>query len=195
MSDKSFRDYWLEAADWITLSTGEFYPDVLPQACRYYAPVLEEFGSLLRTAPSSRSFFLSITDTPNQWMRTQLCRVFKKYVSPDTPVEMLKRKSQADWICSTYGNRFRDVALVQRKFSARPVPDEALCAILWEYKARGRKGYDLTEALFQLLRANLPGYRVVGPERAGPDVILSEALGGYPKHDRAVDFLISRVIE
>ena len=131
-------------------------------------------------------------DTPNQWMRTQLCRVFKKYVSPELPVEMLKRKSDANWICKQYSSRFRDVVVVQHKFSSRPVPDEALCAVLWEYKGRGQKGYELTEALFQILRENLPGYQVIGPERAGRDVLLGEILADYPKHDRPVDFVIRR---
>ena len=130
--------------------------------------------------------------TPNQWMRTQLCRVFKKYVIPDLPVEMLKRKSDADWICDRYSSSFRDVVAVQHKFSNRPVPDEALCAVLWEYKGRGQKGYELTEALFQILRENLPGYQVVGPERAGRDVLLGEVLMDYPKHDRPVDFVIMK---
>ena len=192
MSEETFRDYRPEGADWITLSTGEFYPDVLSEACRLYEPVLVEFSRLLAMAHSSKSFFLSIMDTSNTWMRTQLCRVFKKYVSPDTPVEMLKRKSDADWICDQYSSRFRDVVLVQQRFSSRPVPDEALCAILWEYRGRGQKGYDLTEALFQLLRDSLSGYEVTGPERAGRDVNLGEVLVGYPKQHRPVDFVITK---
>ena len=31
---------------------------------------------------------------PLTWMRIQLCRVFRKYVSPATPVEMLKKKTK-----------------------------------------------------------------------------------------------------
>jgi hypothetical protein len=36
------------------------------------------------------------------------------------------------------------------------MPDETLCAILWEYKDRGQKGYDLTERLFTIIREKFP---------------------------------------
>jgi len=38
--EKSFADYRDEGHLWITLSTGEYYPDVLPLACELYKPVL-----------------------------------------------------------------------------------------------------------------------------------------------------------
>ena len=190
MAEKKFRDYKPDGPNWITLATGEYYPDVLPGACRLYAPVLEEFGELLKKAHSSTSFFLSIMATPNTWMRTQLCRVFKRYVHPGLPVEMLKRKNQAQSICDEYGGHFRDIASVHGRFSSRPLPDETLCAILWEYKDRGKKGYTLTESLFQILRQNLSAYEIVGPEGAGRDVILGEIFQDYPKPDRPVDFMI-----
>lgn len=42
---------------------------------------------------------------------------------------------------------------VQSAFLSRPVPDEALCAVLWEYKDRGKKGYDMTEKFFAIFRS------------------------------------------
>ena len=82
LGERSFRDYKAEAESWITLATGEYYPDILPDACLLYEPVLVEFGRLLKASHSSTFLFMSIMETPNQWMRTQLCRMFKKYVSP-----------------------------------------------------------------------------------------------------------------
>ena len=130
--EKTFRDYKDEAQTWITLATGEYYPDILPDACRLYEPVLVEFGLLLKASHSSTNLFTSIMEISNQWMRTQLCRVFKKYVSPQTPVEMLKQKSKAAKICADFGKGFRPIPEVQAAFSTRPMPDEALCALLWE---------------------------------------------------------------
>ena len=75
-------------------------------------------------------------------------------------------------------------------FRSRPTPDEAICAVLWEYKDRGKKGYDLTERLFGILRERLPGLQVIGPERAGKDVLMGEVFPDYPKPDRPVDFVI-----
>ena len=170
--ERKFSDYKSEAEAWITLATGEYYPDILPDACRLYEPVLVEFGLLLKTSHSSTNFFTSIMDTRNQWMRTQLCRVFKKYVSPQTPVEMLKRKTDADKICAQFGDAFRNIVEVQQKFDSRPMPDEALCAVLWEYKDRGKKGYDLTERLFDVLRSQHIEFVVTGTQRAGKDVLL-----------------------
>ena len=190
MAEKIFADYKEEAQNWITLANTEYYPDIIPLACNYYTPVLLEFQRLLNSSPSSQRFFESIIDTRNQWMRTQLCRVFKKYVSPPTPVEMLKVKSKMPQIIASFGSQFRHIAEVQRNFSQRPMPDEALCAVLWEYKDRGRTGYDLTEQLFAILRSQLVGLNIAGPLRAGPDIRLGNIFPDYPKADRPVDFIV-----
>lgn len=189
--EKAFGDYRKDGHLWITLSTGEYYPDILPLACELYKPVLVTFGHLLRAAHSSKDLFMAIADTKPQWMRIQLCRVFRKYVSPDTPVEMLKKKSAAQDICDRFGKGFRAVTEVQKRFSERPLPDEALCAVLWEYKDRGQKGYDLTERLFTIVRERFPELEITGPERAGKDVLLGELFEDYPKPDRLVDFVLA----
>ena len=123
-------------------------------------------------------------------MRIQLARVFRKYVSPGTPVEMLKKKTKAQWICDEFEKGFRPIAEVQKAFVSRPMPDEALCAIMWEYKDRGQKGYDLTERIFELLRSRFPNYDISGTERAGRDILLGEVFDNYTKPDRPADFII-----
>lgn len=188
--DKPFASYKSEGHLWITLSTGAYYPDILPLACELYRPVLVLFDQTLKSAHSSTDLFIAISEVRQQWMRIQLSRVFRKYVSPDTPVEMLKKKSAAKQICEQFGHVFRPITEVQNAFNSRPLPDEALCAILWEYKDRGKKGYDLTERLFGLFREHLPELRVIGPERAGKDVIMKEVFTEYPKPDRPVDFIL-----
>ena len=188
--EESFGDYEKDTRSWITLASGEYYPDILIDACQLYAPVLVTFDKLLKSSHSSTDFFKTIMSVPNQWMRTQLCRVFKKYVSPQTPVEMLKKKCDAEKTCEQFGDGFRCIAEVQKKFRGRPVPDEALCAVLWEYKDRGKKGYDLTERMFDLLRSLHPNLTILGPERAGKDVLLGRIFEDYPKPDRPVDFVI-----
>lgn len=53
MSEKrTFADYKTDAANWITLATGEYYPDILQDACELYKPVLVTFGRLLKTSES-----------------------------------------------------------------------------------------------------------------------------------------------
>jgi hypothetical protein len=188
---KKFGDYKIDGHLWITLSTGEYYPDILPLACELYKPVLVIFADLLQHAHSSSDLLMMISGIKEQWMRIQLARVFRKYVSPETPVEMLKKKRAASTICEQFGKGFREIHFVQKRFIERPMPDEALCAILWEYKDRGKKGYDLTERLFAILRQHLPGPFVhSGPERAGKDILLGKIFKDYPKPDRPVDFLI-----
>ncbi len=110
------------------------------------------YAQLLKTSESSEVLMEQISEVRQQWMRIQLCRVFRKYVSPQTPVEMLKKKSLTSMVCRQYGKNFRRINHVQAAFSSRPMPDEALCAVLWEYKDRGQKGYDLTEKFFNLFR-------------------------------------------
>lgn len=185
-----FSDYKQDGHHWITLATGEFYPDILEDAVALYTPVLVTFQRLLITSESSIRLFQQISEVSPQWMRIQLCRVFRKYVSPATPVEMLKKKSQVDHICAQFGPEFRPIQEVQAAFTSRPLPDEALCAVLWEYKSRGQKGYDLTDRFFTLFRARFPMLTIDGPERAGKDIRLGGVFKDYPKPDRPVDFVI-----
>lgn len=187
---KSFADYKSENHTWITLASGEYYPDILVDACELYKPVLVLFGQLLKSSESSISLFMAISEVSEAWMRIQLARVFRKYASPETPVEMLKKKTKAAEICHQFGGGFRPVQEVQKAFMTRPIPDEALCAVLWEYKDRGKKGYDLTDRFFNLFRGHFPGLDIKGPERAGKDILMKEVFSDYPKPDRPVDFVI-----
>lgn len=187
---KSFAEYKSDAPNWITMADGEYYPDILGSACELYTPVLVLFGQLLRSSESSEILLQKISDIRQPWMRIQLCRVFRKYVSPQTPVEMLKKKSLIGMICGQYGASFRSIDKVQAAFNSRPIPDEALCAVLWEYKDLGQKGYDLTEKFFNLFRSNFTDFTIDGPERAGMDILLGSVLPDYPNTSRPVDFII-----
>lgn len=192
VSMRSFRDYRPdERRNYITLSTGEYYPDILTDACRLYAPVLETFSQLLNRSESSVALLMNISETANQWMRIQLCRVFRKYVSPETPVEMLKKKSRAQKNCEEFGDGFRPIHVVQEKFDSRPMPDEALCAVLWEYKDRGKKGYDLTDKFFDMIQSKFPDLLIRGPRGAGSDVQAKSLWADYPNQSRPLDFVIS----
>lgn len=187
---KSFLDYKTDGHKWITLATGEYYPDILKHACELYKPVLVMFGQLLKTSESSIALFMQTSEVKESWMRVELARVFRKYVSPETPVEMLKVKSKARTICKRFGKGFRPIQEVQAAYETRPVPDEALCAVLWEYKDRGKKGYDLTDKFFSVFRDSFPGLLVEGPERAGKDIPMGSIFKGYPNPKRPVDFAI-----
>ena len=187
---KSFADYKQSAPNWITMANGEFYPDILTDACELYKPVLVIFGQLLRSSESSERLLQEITAIKQQWMRIQLCRVFRKYVSPQTPVEMLKKKSMIPMVCQKYGKSFRPIDQVQAAFSSRPLPDEAICAVLWEYKDRGQKGYDLTERFFDLFTTTFPTLMITGPKRAGADIQLQSIFPDYPNPKRPVDFVV-----
>ena len=187
---KNFGDYKAEGHNWITLAGGEYYPDVLRDACELYQPVLVLFGKILKSSESSKRLFMSISETSDSWMRIQLARVFRKYVSPETPVEMLKKKTKAEEICHQFGNKFRSIVKVQERFVSRPMPDEVLCALLWEYKDRGKKGYDLTERFFELFRSHFYYLEIMGPERAGRDIPMGEIFPDYPNAKRPVDFVI-----
>lgn len=187
---KSFGDYKADGNVWITLTTGEYYPDILVSACELYKPVLVMFSEILKRSEDSTALFKGICEISDSWMRIQLARVFRKYVSPDTPVELLKKKSSAQKICDDFQHRFRKINEVQKAFDSRPLPDEALCAVLWEYKDRGKKGYDLTEKFFAVMRRKFPQYAIKGPERAGKDILLGDVFKNYPNPRRPVDFLI-----
>ena len=189
---KSFRDYKAEERrNYITLSSGEYYPDILVDACKLYSPVLTIFSELLHSSESSIALFKNICKTPTQWMRIQLCRVFRKYCSPETPVEMLKKSSQVIKICNEFGEGFRPINIIQERFDSRPFPDEALCAVLWEYKDRGQKGYDLTEKFFDIIESTFSDVIIWGPRRSGADIQPISFWKDYPNARRPLDFVIS----
>ena len=186
----SFADYKDEGHLWITLAKGQYYPDYLQDASRLYAPYLEIFGQLVQAAESSERLFQEISAIRDSTARVQISRIFRKYVSPETPVEMLKRKLKSTDIIAQFGTGFRPITEVQRAFLSRPIPDEALSAILWEYKDRGSKGYNLTERFFGILRTQFPMLTIAGPERAGADILLGKVFQQYPNPKRPVDFVI-----
>lgn len=187
---KSFADYKTDASNWITLAGGEYYPDILKDACNLCKPVLVLFGQLVKSSESSSRLFLVIAEVSEPWMRVQLLRVFKRYVCPVLPVEMTKRKTKAAEFEKEFNSKFRAINEVQKAFNSRPLRDEVMCALLWEYKDRGKKGYDLTERFFELFRSNFTGLQIIGPERAGRDILMKEVFESYPNPNRPIDFVI-----
>lgn len=188
----SFAEYKTINSQYITFIDSEFYPDYLDEATIIYGSVIEQFANLVNTANSSADLLLRITEIPNP-SRTQLLRVFRKYVSPDTSVEMLKVKKKIAKIIEDYGNRFRNIEDVKDKLATRSIPDEALIAILIEYKSRGQKGYELTEAFFLWFEAHFgSAYLIQGPIRAGRDIMLDEVLENW-QEKTPTDMLISRL--
>jgi hypothetical protein len=132
----TFGDYKSRSSQYITFIDSEFYPDYLDEARTIYSSVIEQFSELANTVNSSAELLISIAGKPNP-SRIQLLRVFRKYVSPDTSVEMLKVKRKNQSIINDYGHRFRSIEEVRKNLTNRPNPDEALIAVLIEYKSRG----------------------------------------------------------
>ncbi len=79
--DKKFRDYKDEGANWITLANGEFYPDILLDACQLYRPVLEIFGQLLKSSESSQRLFIRQKEIKKLGLKIKLAGVFRKKFS------------------------------------------------------------------------------------------------------------------
>lgn len=64
-----FGDYKGEGYKWITLATGEYYPDILKDACELYKPVLVAFSQLVKSSESSTALLLRIAEEADGWMR------------------------------------------------------------------------------------------------------------------------------
>lgn len=189
MTDDGFRGCSEDRAKWITAADGELYPDYLPAALDLYRPVIEHFGELLEAATSAEDLLRRIVSVSGR-ERVQLLRVFRKYCSPKTPVEMLKVKNKVDAIIDAFSADFRPLAEVREAFASRPIDDEALCALLWEYKDRGKKGYDLTEILFAKVEFAFPELACLGPKRAGADIPIGTLFPDYPHPSHPVDFAL-----
>ncbi|HLP89157.1 MAG TPA: hypothetical protein VK184_11285 [Nostocaceae cyanobacterium] len=188
----TFASYKATASNWITIFDSPFYPDSLDEAKVLYEQVLIRFIELVEQAQSSINLLEIITKEPDP-LRIQLLRVFRRYVSPDTSVEMTKRKSKISDIIKDFGYRFRSIEQVKQNLQSRPIPDEALMAILLEQSKRGQKGYDLTESFFLWFNKVFSRkYLIQGPIRAGKDVMLNEVLENWQNKTPA-DMLISRL--
>lgn len=209
---KRFTDYKEEKYKYITTLESEFYPDYLAQAKLFYEPILMRFGELLENSKSSAELFVAINNEPPT-LRIQLLRIFRKYLSPDTSVEMLKVKNNAETIIKHFGSKFRLISEVKGKFKSRPGDDEVLIAILHEYQDRGKKGYDLTGKFFVWFENKFPTSRIAvapedgnnlkiipeeipantlkisGPTGAGKDILLDSILEDFPRKTPA-DFVI-----
>lgn len=182
-----FRDYKPEKERWITFVESDFYPDYLDAAVERYLPICQQFNQLLKLSASSQELFQLINKEKGK-QRIQLLRIFHRYISPNTSVEMLKVKSKAELILREFGHRFRPIEEVQKRFDPG---DRALIAILREYEERGEKGYVVSSGFFQWFRRTFGtrGFTIEGPERAGKDIYLNQVFDDYPR-PRPVDFLI-----
>ncbi|MBI3836499.1 MAG: hypothetical protein HY288_01020 [Planctomycetia bacterium] len=189
---KTLRDYTSEQAKWITFVESQYFPDSMVAGIPIYHPIIQKFGEFLSQARDSKDLLKRISDASPQSLRIQLLRVFRKYVSPDTSVEMLKKKSKIPEIITEFGSRFRELDRVRRFHSDRPQPDEALIAILNEYWERGSKGYALTGLFFEWFAINFGGFDITGPAGAGKDINLFDIVPDYPKDRRPVDFVIKK---
>ena len=188
----TFASYRATASQWITIFDSPFYPDSLDEAKVLYGNVLLRFIEVVEQAHSSANLLEIITKEPDP-LRIQLLRVFRRYVSPDTSVEMTKRKSKIPDIIRDFGYRFRPLEQVKQNLKSRPVRDETLMAILLEQSTRGQKGYDLTESFFLWFNKTFSkNYLIRGPVRAGRDVMLNEVLVNWQNKTPA-DIFISRL--
>jgi hypothetical protein len=105
---------------------------------------------------------------------------------------MLKAKAKTKQVIKAFGPSFRKLGLIREKLLARNHPDEALAAVFWEHHDRGTPGYVLSAQFFDYFEAKFgKHYAIVGPRKAGADVLLQEVLEKFQKIVPA-DFLISR---
>ncbi len=175
---------------YITVFDSPYYPDYLDEKVALHKPTLIEFRKIVKKSNSSSEVLKNINERKGR-DRVQLCRLFRKFISPDTSVEMLKVKKREREIIEGFGDKFRSIDEVRKSLASRPHEDEALFAILGEYDDRGKKGYDLTGIFFDWFESKFgDDFELKGPRGAGKDLILSKVIPGFPASIPA-DFIIS----
>jgi len=187
---RSFAEYEAEKWKWITAFDTSFYPDHFPEALKRYKPVIDRFRELASGAPHSIDLLRTIQKTGKK-MRIQLLRVFRRYVSPSTSVEMLKRIKDTEEICSAFGPLFRDIKVVRKNISHQDY-DLVISALLYEHKDRGQFGYELTARFFDWFERTFVGdeFQPLGPRRAGRDLQLRDFLRDY-EHECPTDIIVT----
>jgi hypothetical protein len=188
----TFGDFQDEGQDWITFVEADYYPDYLEPAKDKYEDDMAEFGNLIERADSSADVLRIINEewTTTNKQRTQLLRIFRRYISPDTSVEMMKKKKNESMVIDDFGHKFRDIESVRENWNSRPQPDETLAALLDQHSDRGFKGYWVEEQVFQWFEENFgDGFNLEGPRGAGRDINLDEVFDGYD-HQTPADFVL-----
>lgn len=187
-----FEDYKGTSNKWITTIGNNYFPDYLDSALKTYQPFITKFFDLVNDCSSSIALLKKINTLKLSEGRIQYLRIFRKYFSPDLPVEMLKHKNKEAEIIENYGSSFRDISLVKRLHNDKHATeyDKLLSAILYEYKDRGKKGYSLTTAFFKKFRKLFPEFTIKGPKSAGSDLQLYDYLPNYSNHKTPTDFII-----
>lgn len=188
----TFEDYQDEAQNWITFVEADYYPDYLEPAKQKYEDDMREFGIVLERAETSADILRIINRewTTTQKQRTQLLRIFRRYVSPDTSVEMLKKKNNQPMVINDFGHKFREIDEVLKNWHSRPQPDETLAALLDQHSDRGYKGYWVEEQVFQWFEENFTDqFTIEGPRGPGRDIYLDDIFDEYPDNTPA-DFVL-----
>jgi hypothetical protein len=187
----AFADYRAEKWKWITPFDVGFYPDHFPSALKHYTPTINRFRQLASRALTSADLLRLIQKEPSAG-RIQLLRIFRRFVSPITSVEMLKRVGDTDNICTAFAPLFRDIGLVRDNI-ANKAHDMILSALLYEHKDRGKFGYTLTGKFFEWFESKfpIPSYEALGPRGAGADIELQTVFPDYT-HRCPCDMVIKR---
>lgn len=147
----AFADFEQDKWTWITAFDVGFYPDHFPTALAHYTPTIDRFRLLAAQAPTSADLLRLIQKEPPAG-RIQLLRIFRRFVSPVTSVEMLKRARDTETICTAFAPFFRDITQVRANIGNKDY-DMILSALLYEHKDRGKFGYQLTGRFFDWFAA------------------------------------------
>lgn len=194
--EQTFADYEDEAHEWITIVEADHYPDYLEPAKERYEDEMQKFGELIEEVDSSADIIRELNEryTTTDDERTQLLRIFRRYVLPDISVEITKKKKNETVVTEDYADRLRDIEKVRENFNSRPMPDETLAAILDQHSDRGFKGYYVEDKIFEWFEENFSDeYEIDGPRGAGQDVLLKEELEGWEEvseEETPVDFVL-----
>lgn len=186
----TFAEFEAEKWKWVTAFDKKFYPDHFEEALSHYKPYIERFRALVLSASDS-AHLLRLIQNEKMPDRIQILRIFNRYVSPVTSVEMLKKKSSTDDICQAFGPIFRAIELVKANIASRD-HDDVLAALMFEHKERGQFGYELTERFFTWFDTAFAegDFKALGPRRAGKDIELRDYIPTY-REDCPTDILIT----
>lgn len=180
---KFLSDYESTVWSQITFVDSPFYPDYMEAVEIAYSEAFDTFWNLVKQSVDSANLLRSIM-TEKGGLRMNLLKLFRRFVSPDTSVEMLKKVSNTENIIKEYGYRFRTVEelsdIYERFTGKRRDLELPLMAVLFETQNRGQSGYMLTDMFFEWFENNLGDeFTIEGPRGAGRDIELADLLPGF----------------
>lgn len=195
--ETKISDYQENLYRYITVIKNGLYPEIMESLEIKYRDAFDEFYRLVDMNDDSVQLYRDIMNIESEKLRVNVLKIFRRMISPNTPVEMMRKKTKIEKTIESQQEYFRPLmelkGILSRGEYDKHELDRSLMAIMNESQNRGQSGYQLTGTFFEWFENKFGEYyEIFGPRGAGRDIDLTEYLDGI-SDDMPTDFIIKRI--